>query len=80
MDETEDRKKLIIFGQNLRKLRNQKEISQEELAEKTKLDRTYISGLERGKRNPSFLTLIKLAQTLDISIEKFFNGDTYDSN
>jgi len=80
MDEEEDRKKLIIFGQNLRMLRTQQKISQEELAEKTKLDRTYISGLERGKRNPSFLTLIKLAQTLGISIEKFFNGDTYDSN
>lgn len=80
MDASTDQKKLIIFGKNLKFLRTQNGISQEEFADRTKLDRTYISGLERGKRNPSFLTLIKLAQTLNISIEKLFVGDSNDTN
>ena len=80
MSESTDQETLINFGKNLKILRAQQNISQEEFADKTKLDRTYISGLERGKRNPSFLTLIKLAKTLNIPIEKLFNGDGNDSN
>lgn len=80
MNELTDQDKLKTFGTNLKFLRTQKGISQEEFADRTKLDRTYISGLERGKRNPSFLTLIKLAQNLDISIEKLFVGDCNDTN
>ena len=62
------------FGNNLKQLRVNANISQEELATQTNLDRTYISGLERGKRNPSLLTLLKLTQTLSIPIEKLFKG------
>lgn len=80
MNESTDKEKLTIFGKNLKLLRTQQNISQEEFADKTKLDRTYISGLERGKRNPSFLTLIKLAQTLNISVEKLFYGEKNDLN
>lgn len=72
---------LETFGRNLKALRGQKGISQEEFADKTKLDRTYISGLERGKRNPSYLTLLKLAQSLDVRIEQLFTEDImHDSN
>ena len=80
MNESTDQEKLAVFGKNLKLLRTQQNISQEEFADKTKLDRTYISGLERGKRNPSYLTLIKLAKTLNIPIEKLFIGDENDSN
>lgn len=75
-----DQEKLLEFGQNLKKLRTQQTISQEEFADRTKLDGTYISGLERGKRNPSFLTLLKLAEALHIPVEKLFNGESNDSN
>ena len=44
--------------------------SQERLADKCGFDRTYISMLERGKRNPSLLNLLKLANGLGISISK----------
>lgn len=44
--------------------------SQEQLAHKCGFDRTYISMLERGKRNPSLLNLLKLANGLGISISK----------
>ena len=80
MKESTNQEKLAAFGKRLRLLRSQQNISQEEFADKTKLDRTYISGLERGIRNPSFLTLLRLAQSLNIPIEKLFVGEDNDSN
>lgn len=58
------------FGEHLKLLRVKKNVSQEEFAEKAGLDRTYISGLERGLRNPSLVILFRLASALDISITK----------
>ena len=49
MNESTDQDKLKTFGTNLKFLRTQKGISQEEFADRTKLDRTYICGLERGR-------------------------------
>ena len=43
-------------------------LTQEELAEKCNFDRTYISLLERGKRNPTYLNLLKLCTALNIDI------------
>lgn len=56
----------VLFGQNLRKARESKNISQEKLAELAGLDRTYISSLERGKRNVCLRNIIKLAEALCI--------------
>jgi len=53
-------------GQKVRVLREQKGWSQEELAFETGLHRTYISGIERGVRNPTILILGRLAQKLDV--------------
>lgn len=80
MNESTDQEVLKVFGENLKSLRTKKNISQEEFADRTKLDRTYISGLERGKRNPSYLTLLKLARTLNIPIDCLFCGDGNDSD
>ena len=68
----EEKHLLIDFGNRLRTLRMQKNFSQEKFADLTQLDRTYISGLERGKRNPSFLILLKLAACLDSPITDLF--------
>lgn len=55
------------FGKHLRYLRRSRvTYSQEEFARYVGLDRTYISGLERGKRNPTLETLVILARGLDI--------------
>lgn len=67
-----DSAKLRILGSKLKTLRLNKNISQEKFAELTQLDRTYISGLERGLRNPSFLILEKLASALDVSPSELF--------
>jgi len=55
------------FGIVLRELRITNNISQEKLAEYCDLDRTYISLLERGKRQPSITTIFKLAKALELS-------------
>jgi transcriptional regulator with XRE-family HTH domain len=56
-----------IFGKVLRELRDGNNISQEKLAEYCDLDRTYISLLERGLRQPTITTIFKLAKALNIS-------------
>lgn len=59
-----------IFGQVLRELREDKKISQEKLAEYCDLDRTYISLLERGLRQPTLSTIFSLSKALDIQPSK----------
>lgn len=54
------------FGRHLRALREDKGLSQQELAYRTELDRTYISMLERGLRQPSLETVLRLAEALDM--------------
>lgn len=61
---------LILLGQAIKDRRNQLGLSQEKLADKCGFDRTYISMLERGKRNPSLLNLIKIAQGLETSVSQ----------
>lgn len=59
---------LETFGARLRTVRNRAGISQEMLADRADLDRTYISLLERGKRNPSLVCLARLAAALEVSV------------
>jgi transcriptional regulator with XRE-family HTH domain len=56
------------FGRKLRKLRLQKGISQENLAELAGLHRTYVSGVERGERNISLVNIERLARALAIPL------------
>ena len=61
------------LGKKIKTLRNEAGLSQEQLGELTDLDRTYISDIERGKRNPSLKSLEKLAKALKISISDITN-------
>jgi transcriptional regulator with XRE-family HTH domain len=61
------------FGDKLRELRKQKELSQEELAFKSGLHRTYISDIERGSRNVSLKNIEKIANALNLPISKLTN-------
>lgn len=63
-------KPLIQLGQAIKDRRDQLSLSQEKLADKCGFDRTYISMLERGKRNPSLLNLMKIAQGLETSVSQ----------
>jgi transcriptional regulator with XRE-family HTH domain len=53
-------------GRNLAKFRKEKGLTQEELAFDCELDRTYISGIERGVRNPTVLILQRIAAALKL--------------
>jgi len=69
-----DKKKLIELGTRIRNFRNELGLSQEGLAFRCGFDRTYISMLERGKRNPSYLNLLKLSKGLNIEISRLVKG------
>lgn len=63
-------KSLLPLGEAIKAQREKLGLSQEKLAERCGFDRTYISMLERGKRNPSLLNLLKLAEGLQLSVSK----------
>lgn len=57
-------------GLNLVELRRRRELSQEELADRARIHLTYLSGVERGRRNPSLLILNRIAEALGADIEE----------
>ena len=70
----ESRNHLKAFGFRIRTLREQLGWSQDQLAEKANLHRTYISGLERGERNVSVLNILRLARALKTTPGKLLDG------
>ena len=60
------------FGQRIRTLRNERDLSQEQLAELSGLDRTYISGIERGLRNVALRNIEALAKALEVPMSVLF--------
>lgn len=66
-------KNLEIFGKLVREIRISKSLTQSELADIGQFDRNYIGMLERGERNPSLLTLVRLAKALDVPLQTLFN-------
>ncbi|MEH7483339.1 helix-turn-helix transcriptional regulator [Neobacillus drentensis] len=74
------KEKAIHIGKALKPLRLATGLSQEELAHRSKLDRSYISDLETNKKSPSFATIIMLANGLDMKIEELVHemGKTID--
>lgn len=55
-----------IVGQNVRKARHAAGMSQEDLAHRARIDRTYVSGVERGLRNPTITVLARVASALGV--------------
>lgn len=60
------------FGKAVRSAREELGLSQEELAARCTLHRTYLAGVERGIRNPSLQSIAKIAQGLDIELSALF--------
>lgn len=60
------------FGERVRELRKDKELSQEQLAEKIKRDPRTVVSIEGGKRNPTLNTISKIAKALEIDIKDLF--------
>ena len=55
-----------LVGENVRRIRDRKGLTQEAFAEKSGFSQQYISGLERGRRNPTVVTLYELAAALGV--------------
>jgi transcriptional regulator with XRE-family HTH domain len=60
-----DMRKLV--GRNFARLRREKGLTQEEVAARSGLSQQYLSGLERGNRNPAIVTIYEIAQALEVS-------------
>ena len=61
-----------LVGNRIKEIRSEQCISQEKLALKAELDRTYVAGVESGKRNPSIKSLEKIINALDTNFGYFF--------
>jgi transcriptional regulator with XRE-family HTH domain len=65
---------LAVLGQNVRERREQSALTQEKLAEKSGLDPTYISGIERDLRNPGIRNVARLAKALGLTTAALCEG------
>ena len=67
----------LKIGQRIKELRKELELSQESLAYKAEVDRTYVTDVENGRRNVSVEILERLIKALDISITEFFTSKEF---
>ena len=58
------------LGQNLKRIRTKKAISQTKIARELDIDRAFISNIENGKTNPTLSTIAKLAKVLGVSVDE----------
>ena len=65
---------LRAFGFSVKRQREAKGLTQETLAEKADLDRTYLSDIERGTRNPGVKNVVRIAKALGITAAKLMEG------
>lgn len=69
----DSQKKIVVnFGNKVRELRNEKELSQAELASIANLHRTYIGMIERAEKNITLINIEKIANALEINIKELF--------
>jgi len=66
---------VVQVGRRIRQIRKAQKISQQELGERASLNYKYIGGVERGERNPSVESLVKIARGLKVDVGKFFKFD-----
>ena len=65
-------RKLVFLGEQIRRLREEKNISQEKLAELAGIDRAYFGGIERGERNVAAINIVKIADALGVEVGQLF--------
>jgi len=63
-----------VIGTNIRKLRNSKKLSQDDLAAEAGIDRSYLSEIENGYKNLSVVILEQIAESLEVKITSLFDG------
>ncbi len=65
---------LTRFGENVRRLREKRELTQERLSELAELDQTYISGIENGSRNPTIRSVVRISKALKTTVADLCDG------
>lgn len=65
---------LVHLGEQIRKFRKDLGLSQEQLALKAEVDRSYMGSIERGERNVSYLTLVKITNQLKCTVSELTSG------
>lgn len=64
-------------GNRIKYFRKQMGLSQEKLALKADIDRTYLAGIESGKRNVTIVSIEKVVNALEVPMKEFWNFDPY---
>jgi transcriptional regulator with XRE-family HTH domain len=64
----------VLLGQNIKKLRERKALTQDELSERANIHISYIGQIERGLRYPSLKILFRIADALEVKITDLFEG------
>ena len=59
-----------VVGRNVRRLREGRGMTQEQLAFEARIDLTYVGGIERGRRNPSLMVMVRLAEALEAELKE----------
>src|SRR5205807_4610157 len=72
--EVPDNKLFQALGERIRELRTQKGFSQERFAERCGIHRTFQGHLERGEKNASLMTLVRVAEALNVTLSDLFSG------
>jgi transcriptional regulator with XRE-family HTH domain len=67
------------FGLRIKELRQSQGLSQEALALKAGIDRTYMTSVENGKRNVSIQNIYKIVQSLNIPLNEFFTSNLFEN-
>ncbi len=65
----------LLVGRNVARLRRAKGLTQEQLEERSGFSQHYLSGLERGQRNPTIVTIYELAKALDVDFRALLEPD-----
>jgi transcriptional regulator with XRE-family HTH domain len=64
-----------IVGRNVRQLRQARGLTQEQLAVDSRIDLTYVGGIERGKRNPSLDVMVRISEALGVSLVELLGNE-----
>jgi transcriptional regulator with XRE-family HTH domain len=67
----------VAIGERIAELRKAKKLSQQKFSYEAEIERSYLTHVEKGRKNISIDTLIKITDALGISLREFFNDDAF---
>jgi len=70
----------VAIGERIAQLRKAKKLSQQKFSYEAEIERSYLTHIEKGRKNLSIDTLTKIAEALDISLKEFFDAEVFTRN